>query len=205
MTENTKTNNKVEETNENKATTVDDVISDIRGLIKTLQKYEVETTKVDLSQIPEYTLIQAMLKTNPDLDISAACKLLNITEDDTKKIIEVLDYYKKKDNTVELVATLMDTVKKYLIEKDLIQVLNTRTRAPSTSTGQRKKICGKFFANCPKCDYVAKGKERSLVTNQIKLHMMKEHGLTLEEFNELYRNTVNNSIQQDGETWVEYY
>jgi len=192
--------------NENNPTTYKDVVTTLKTTLDTIVRYEVTTTKINLSEIPQYTLIQSMKVSNPNLDIKAACKVLDISEDNTKKIIEVLDYYKEQDDRLKEIETLLTDIKTTMIEKDLLKTL-TKNRAPSTSTGQRKKICGHFHAKCPivTCDYTARGKERSLVTNQIKLHMMKEHGLTLEEFNELYRDTVNNSIECDGETWVEYY
>ena len=193
------------ETTENTPATFVDVAHVLRDAVNTIRRFEITTTKIDLSQIPEYTVIQTMLKTNPNLDISAACKLLNVSEDNTKKIIEVINYYEERESCIDSIESLMSELKSEIISKGIVRGATTRTRAPSTSTGQRKKICGKFFGKCPTCDYVARGKERSLVTNQIKLHMMKEHRLTLEEFNELYRNTVNNSIECDGETWVEYY
>lgn len=202
---NNKDNNNTVETTENNPTTYKDVVVCLKTTLDTIARYEVTTTKIDLSQIPEYTMIQSMLKVNPNLDINAACKVLNINEDNTKKILEVINYYNEVDSRLNEIDDLMSKIKTAMINRELLKSLSTRTRAPPTSTGQRKKICGHFCAKCPTCDYVARGKERSLVTNQIKLHMMKEHGLTLEEFNELYRNTVNNSIQQDGDTWVEYY
>lgn len=202
---NNKDNNNIVETTENSPTTYNDVVLCLKSTLDTIARYEVTTTKIDLSQIPEYTMIQSMLKVNPNLDINAACKLLNVSEDNTKKIQEVINYYNEVDSRLNEIDDLMSKIKTTMINRELLKSLSTRTRAPTTSAGQRKKICGHFYAKCPTCDYVARGKERSLVTNQIKLHMMKEHGLTLEEFNELYRNTTNNSIQQDGETWVEYY
>ena len=205
MTQNTETIENTVQTPEYNPTTYEDVVTVLRTTFDTIVRYEVTTTQINLSEIPEYTLIQTMIKTNPNLDVYAACKLLNINDNNTQKIIEVIDYYKTQDTRLNEIDDLMSKIKTAMLNRDLIKSLSTKTRAPSTSTGQRKKICGHFYGKCPKCDYIARGKEKSLVTNQIKLHMMKEHGLTLEEFNELYRNTVNETVEHDGETWVEYY
>ena len=204
MTENTKTTENKVQTTENNPTTYKEVVETLKNTLDIKSRYEVTTTKIDLSQIPQYTLIQSMKESNPNLNINDACKVLDISEENTKKIIDVLDYYNTQETQLKEIETLMTDIKTMMIEKDILKSQVT-TRAPKTSGGQRKKICGHFYAKCPKCEYVAKGKERSLVTNQIKLHMMREHGLTLDQFNELYRNTVNDSIKCDGETWVEYY
>ena len=84
----------------------------------------------------------------------------------------------------------------------------TRTRAPRTdgeSTGFRSKITGEFHAYCPICNKDIKGSERSLATNSMRIHMEKEHNVSREEFNEVYRKQVNETIEQKGDSQrVEY-
>ncbi len=122
------------------------------------------------------------------ISLEDACALLGVTDADKTAILATAEYQRMQGELTEIKGAFRNLV---VSAAKIGITTKASARQSSKSAGGQT---GRFYAECPICKKEIHGSLRSLVTNSIRLHMEKEHEVSKEDFNKLYRGSVNASI-----------
>lgn len=182
------------------------------------QVVDIESGKLDASKFnpadPIVIVVKGMMLVNDSLTVESACDLLKVSDADREIVVTTLSMADSRQTRLQtaynrLVAACHDAGIGYNVTGGRIKRAPRSNVNPAKSNPSqgRSKVVGDFRVKCQfaGCSYEARGSQKSLAINNLRLHMESKHGISRDEFDAKYRQAAKESLQTIGETKVEYY
>lgn len=182
------------------------------------QVVDIESGKLDATKYnpadPIVIVVKGMMLVNESLTVESACDLLKVSDADREIVVTTLSMEDSRQTRLQtaynrLVAACHDAGIGYSVTGGRIKRAPRSESNPAKSNPAqgRSKVVGDFRVKCQfaGCSYEARGSQKSLAINNLRLHMESKHGISRDEFDAKYRQAAKESLQTIGETKVEYY